>query len=234
MISVEKAVIARLTKSGERFEILVDPEKALEIKMGKDFDLDEFLASQEIFEDAKKGLRSSEEKLNKAFGTTDREVIVKRIIKEGDVQITTEQRKKMIDEKTKAIANIISKRGVNPQTGVPHPPDRVLRAMEEAKVKVDLEKRVEEQIDSVVKSIQTIIPIKFERVQIAIKVPPSFAGKAANMIRNFGSLLKEEWKSDGSYLCLIEIPAGIQQDVYDRLNSLTHGQVEVKIIKKGD
>lgn len=234
MISVEKAVIARLTKSGERFEILVDPEKALEIKMGKDFDLDEFLASQEIFEDAKKGLRSSEEKLNKAFGTTDREVIVKRIIKEGDVQITTEQRKKMIDEKTKAIANIISKRGVNPQTGVPHPPDRILRAMEEAKVKVDLEKRVEEQIDSVVKSIQTIIPIKFERVQIAIKVPPSFAGKAANMIRNFGSLLKEEWKSDGSYLCLIEIPAGIQQDVYDRLNSLTHGQVEVKIIKKGD
>jgi ribosome maturation protein SDO1 len=234
MISVEKAVIARLTKSGERFEILVDPEKALEIKMGKDFDLDEFLASQEIFEDAKKGLRSSEEKLNKAFGTTDREVIVKRIIKEGDVQITTEQRKKMIDEKTKAIANIISKRGVNPQTGVPHPPDRVLRAMEEAKVKVDLEKRVEEQIDSVVKSIQTIIPIKFERVQIAIKVPPSFARKAANMIRNFGSLLKEEWKSDGSYLCLIEIPAGIQQDVYDRLNSLTHGQVEVKIIKKGD
>jgi len=47
-------------------------------------------------------------------------------------------------------------------------------------------------------------------------------------------LLKEEWKSDGSYLCLIEIPAGIQQDVYDRLNSLTHGQVEVKIVKKGD
>jgi len=234
MISVEKAVIARLTKSGERFEILVDPEKALEIKMGKDFNLDELLASQEIFEDAKKGLRSSDEKLNKAFGTTDREVIVKRIIREGDVQITTEQRKKMIDEKTKAIANIISKRGVNPQTGIPHPPDRILRAMEEAKVKVDLEKRVEEQIDSVFKSIQTIIPIKFERVQIAIKVPPSFAGKAANIIRNFGSLLKEEWKSDGSYLCLIEIPAGIQQDVYDRLNSLTHGQVEVKIVKKGD
>jgi len=234
VISVEKAVIARLTKGGERFEILVDPEKALEIKTGKDFDLDEFLASQEIFEDAKKGLRSSEEKLNKAFGTNDIEIIVKRIIREGEVQITTEQRKRMIDEKTKAIANILSKRGVNPQTGVPHPPDRILRAMEQAKVKVDLEKRVEEQIDSVLKSIQTIIPIKFERVQIAIKVPPSFAGKAANMIRNFGSLLKEEWKSDGSYLCLIEIPAGIQQDVYDRLNSLTHGQVEVKIVKKGD
>jgi len=234
VISVEKAVIARLTKGGERFEILVDPEKALEIKTGKDFDLDEFLASQEIFEDAKKGLRSSEEKLNKVFGTNDIEIIVKRIIREGEVQITTEQKKKMIDEKTKAIANIISKRGVNPQTGVPHPPDRILRAMEEAKVRVNLEKRVEEQVDSILKSIQTIIPIKFERVQIAIKVPPSFAGKAANIIRNFGSLLKEEWKSDGSYICLIEIPAGIQQDVYDRLNSLTHGQVEVKIVKKGD
>jgi ribosome maturation protein SDO1 len=232
VISLEKAVIARLIKSGVKFEILVDPEKSIELKSGKDISLDDLLASEEIFEDSKKGLRASSENLNKAFGTNDLNIIVKTIIKEGEVQITTEQRKKMLEEKTKAIVNIISKRGVNPQTNLPHPPDRILRAMEQAKVRVDLEKRVEEQIDNVLKGIQTIIPIKFEKIQIAIKVPPSFAGKAPSIIRSFGSLIKEQWGSDGSYISLIEIPAGIQQEVYDRLNNLTHGQIEVKVVKK--
>ena len=232
MISLEKAVIARLIKSGVKFEILVDPEKSIELKTGKDISLDDILASEEIFEDSKKGLRSSSENVNKAFGTNDLNVIVKTIIKEGEVQITTEQRKKMLEEKTKAIVNIISKRGVNPQTNLPHPPDRILRAMEQSKVRVDLEKRVEEQIDNVLKGIQTIIPIKFEKIQIAIKIPPSFSGKAASIVRSFGPLLKEQWTSDGSYISLIEIPAGIQQEIYDRLNNLTHGQVEVKVVKK--
>lgn len=232
MISVEKAVIAKLIKFGEKFEILVDPEKAMDLKTGKDVSLDDLLASEEIYEDSKKGLRASNENINKAFGTNDIKKIADTIIKEGEVQITTEQRKQMLDEKTKAIANMIAKRGVNPQTGLPHPAERILRAMEQVKVRIDLEKRVEEQVDNVLSSIQSIIPIKFERIQIAIKVPPSFAGKASNIVRSFGTLLRDEWNKDGGYICLIEIPAGIQQEVYDRLNNLTHGQVEVKIVKK--
>jgi len=232
VISVEKAVIARLTKSGEKFEILVDPEKALDLKTGKEVAIEDVIASEEVYEDSRKGLRAASEKVSKAFGTNDLKIIVNKIIKEGEVQITTEQRKQMLEEKTKAIVNIISKRGVNPQTGLPHPPDRILRAMEQAKVRIELEKRVEEQVDNVLKSLQTVIPIKFEKIQLAIKIPPEFSGKAGSTVRSFGTLIKEEWKGDGSYFCLIEIPAGIQQDIYDRLNNLTRGQVEVKVFKK--
>jgi ribosome maturation protein SDO1 len=232
MISVEKAVIARLTKSGEKFEVLVDPERALELRMGKDIALDNLVASEEIYEDSKKGLRASKENINKAFGTNDLNIIIKTIVKEGEVQLTTDQRRQMLEEKTKAIASIISKRSINPQTNLPHPMDRILRAMEEANIRIDLDKRVEEQVDTVINGIQSILPIKIERIQIAIKIPPSFAGKASNIIRSFGTLLKEEWASDGSLMSLIEIPAGIQQEVYDRLNNLTHGQVEVKIVKR--
>jgi ribosome maturation protein SDO1 len=232
MISLEKAVIARLIKSGEKFEILVDPEKAMEFKTGKDIPLEELIASEEIFEDARKGTRTTNEKINNAFGTNDLNVIAKKIITEGEVQITTEQKKQMLEEKTKAIATLISKRGVNPQSGIPHPVDRVLRTMEQAKVRIDLNKRVEEQLESVLEEIQKIIPIKFEKIQIAIKIPPEFSGKAGSVVRSLGVLLKEEWAGNGSYICLLEIPAGAQPEVYDRLNNLTHGQVEVKIIKK--
>ena len=232
MISVEKAVLARLVKSGEKFEILVDPERALEMRMGKDIALDDLVASEEIFEDSKKGLRASKENINKVFGTNDINIIIKTIVKQGEVQLTTDQRRQMLEEKKKAIATIISKRSINPQTNLPHPADRILRAMDQAKVRIELDKRVEEQVDTVINNIQSIIPIRIERIQIAIRIPPSFAGKASNIIRSFGTLLKEEWASDGSLLSLIEIPAGIQQEVYDRLNNLTHGQVEVKIVKR--
>jgi len=232
MISLEKAVVAKLTKGNEKFEILVDPEKAMEFRTGKDFPVEELIASEEIFEDVGKGTRAPSEKINKVFGTNDLNTIAKRIIKEGEVQITTEQRKKMLEDKTKAIATLISKRGINPQTGVPHPPDRILRVMEQAKVRIDINKRVEDQLEGIFEDIQKVIPIKFEKIQIAIKIPPEFSGRAGSVVRNLGVLLKEEWANDGSYIGLLEIPAGMQPEVYDRLNNLTHGQVEVKVIKK--
>ncbi len=233
MVSVEEAVIARITKNNEKFEILVDPEKAFELKSGKDVKLDDILAINEIYEDSKKGLRASDEKINKAFGTNDLETIVKIIIREGEVQLTTEQRREMVEEKTKAIASSIARRGVDPRIGTPHPVDRVLRAMEEARVRVDIDRRIEDQIESTIKAIQSILPISFEKLQVAIKIPPAYAGRAANVIRDLGTVLKEEWRNDGNYICLLEISAASQQDVYDRLNSLTHGEVEVKIVKKG-
>jgi ribosome maturation protein SDO1 len=231
-ISVDKAVIAKLVKGGEKFEILVDPVNALDLKSGKEVSKDDLLASDEVFEDVKKGLRSSPDLLNKTFGTNDILEIAKKIIKQGDVQITAEQRKEMMENLRKKIAATISRKGINPQTDTPHPPERILRAMDEAKVKIDIAKKADEQVDSTLKAITPIIPIRFEKLQLAFKIPAQFAGKASGVMRNLGKVVKEEWKSDGSYICLLEIPAGLQNDVFDKLNSLTHGQIESKIVKR--
>ena len=115
---------------------------------------------------------------------------------------------------------------------MPHPADRVMRAMEQAKVRVAIEHGVEEQIDGILKALQPIIPIRFEKVKVAIKISAEYAGRASGVIRNFGTPSREEWGGDGSYLCVIEIPAGLQKEIYDKLNNLTHGSVEVKIIKE--
>ena len=227
-ISTEDAVIARITKGGEKFEILVDPHKALDVRSGKDVPIEELVVSEEIYENSAKGLRASEDKINKAFGTNDIKTVVYKIIKQGDVQLTTEQRREIVERKRKAVASIISKQAINPQTGLPHPVDRIERCMEQAKVRIEPDKDPEQQIESVLESIQSIIPIKFERIMLAIKIPAQFAGKVSSIIRNFGKLVKEEWKADGSYVCMIEIPGGMQQDVYDKLNNITHGQLEVK------
>ena len=37
--------------------------------------------------------------------------------------------------------------------------------------------------------------------------------------------------SDGTINAVIEIPAGLQNDLFDKLNELTHGEIETKILK---
>ena len=76
-----------------------------------------------------------------------------------------------------------------------------------------------------------ILPIKFEMKEIAVKIPGEHAGKSHLVLNSFGKILKQEWQSDGSLLAVIEIPGGLEQDFYDKLNSITHGNNEVKLIK---
>lgn len=231
MVSVEDAVIARVTRDHNHFEILVDPEKALRFKKGEDISIDSILAVRDVFKDARKGERVPEDDLEKVFQTTDINKIAAQIMKEGDIQLTTEQRRRFIEEKRKQIADIISKQGVNPQTKLPHPVQRILNAMDEAHVLVDPFKPAEEQVKNVVSGLQEILPISIERVEIALRVPIQYAGKASSVVRNLAPVKKEEWKSD-AWIAVIEIPAGMQANIYSKLNELTSGQVEVKVVKK--
>ncbi|MCD6477997.1 MAG: ribosome assembly factor SBDS [Candidatus Aenigmarchaeota archaeon] len=230
-ISTENAVIARLISHGKKFEILVDPYKAMEAKRGKDVPIDDLTVIDEVFEDSAKGERCKEEDLKKVFGTDDFKTIAYRIIREGMVQLTTEQRRKIREEKKIKIANIISRKSVDPKTKIPHPPQRILNAMDEARVHIDETESAEAQVERVLTALKPVIPISMESVKIAIRIPAAFVGKSYGKIKEFGEIKKEEWKNDGSWFCVIEIPAGMQGDFYELLNSLTKGEAETKIIK---
>jgi len=231
MITLEDAVIARLEYYGEHFEILVDPDMAADFKRGEAIEVQEILAVEEVFKDAKRGDKASEEAMMKAFNTTDILDAVAIIIRKGHVQLTAQQRKEMTEEKRKKIVATITREAINPQTKLPHPARRIEIAMEEAKIHIDPFKSVDEQVNTVLKAIRIKIPIRFERVQVAIKIPGDFSGKVYNVIPEFGKTRKEEWQQDGSWVAIVEIPGGVQDNFYRKLNELTHGQVETKLLK---
>ncbi|MCX6814636.1 MAG: ribosome assembly factor SBDS [Candidatus Aenigmarchaeota archaeon] len=231
MVSVDKAVTARITKEHMHFEILVDPEKAMEFKRGKDIGMDSILAVQDIFKDASKGERAGAHELERYFKTSDIFRVAEEIIRHGEVQLTTEQRRKLIEEKRRQIAEIISKQGINPQTKLPHPVTRILNAMDEARVSIDTVKSANEQVEAVLSKIQPIIPIAFERMEVAIKVPVANAGRLASVMRNIATVKKEEWGAE-YFFAVLEIPAGMQSEIYKKLNDLTGGRVESKVIRE--
>jgi len=231
MVSLEKAVIARITKEHSHFEIMVDPELALEFKRGKPVSIESILAVQDVFKDAGKGERAAAIDLETHFKTSDVLKVAEEIIRHGEVQLTTEQRRRLTEEKRKEVAEIISKQGINPQTKLPHPAARILNAMDEAKVHIDMIKPASEQVEAVLDKIQPIIPITFQRLEVAIKVPASSAGRLASHLRGLATVRKEEWQGE-NFFALIEIPAGMQAEIYKKMNDLTGGKVESKVIRE--
>jgi ribosome maturation protein SDO1 len=222
-------VVARYEVKGQRFEILVDPDKALEYREGKKVDIEEVLKGDYVYKDARKGDKVSPEELIRVFGTTDLKVIVDTIIKKGELQLTTEQRRRMLESKRRQIINYIARSAVDPKTRTPIPPQRIEKAMEEAKVTVDLYKGVEEQAAAIVKAIARVLPIKIARARFTVKVPPEVAPRVAQDLRRLGELKAEEWGKDGSFKVEFEVPAGLQTEVIDRINKLTKGSAEVKV-----
>ncbi len=231
MVKMEDAVIARLDIDNESFEILIDPESAQKFKEGEDIDLIESLAIDTIFKDSKKGDKASEEKINKTFGTNDISEVARKILLDGTIQLTTDQRKEMQENKRKQIVASIVRNAINPQTRTPHPAQRIEMAMKEAKVQIDPFKPVDVQVQYVLDKLRAIIPIRFEKLKVAVKLSGENYGKTYADITGFGKIIKEEWQDNGSWIGVVEIPAGLQMEFFDRLNSRTKGDVETKIIK---
>jgi len=230
VIPLERAVIARLDSHGHHFEIYVDPENAWKVREGKDIPLDDVLASDEIYKDASAAEKASEEVLSKTFGTSDYKEIAKKIMRDGEIQLTTEQRKKMQEQKKKQVIEMIARGAVDPRTNMPHPPARIERVMEENRIRVDPFKSAQRQLEDVIDQLRDKLPIKFAKARIAIKIPAEYAGKSYGYVHDL-KRTREEWGNDGSLMAIIEIPAGLQSEVYDKLNALTHGSVETKLLE---
>ena len=232
MIPLDHAVVARLESFGEKFEILVDPHMAALVRQGQKVEIEDVVAALNVFGNASKATRASDETLMKVFHTTDFDTVARRIIEKGEIHLTADQRKQMVEEKRRQVITFIARNAVNPQTGHPHPPTRIEMAMEQARVNIDPFKHVDEQVKEVVKALRPLLPIRFEELRLAIKIPPDFAAKAYGDIAAASTMEKDEWLKDGSWVCVVRIPAGIQGDFYDLINKLSKGEGQVKILNQ--
>jgi ribosome maturation protein SDO1 len=236
MISLDEAVTARLESHGARFEVLVDPDAALAIKRDEfDGELEDVIAAEDVFEDASRGDRPAEEDLEEVFGTTEPLEIIPEVIRRGEIQITAEQRREMQEQKRRQLINTIARNAVNPQMDdAPHPPERIERALEEAGFRVDPMEPVENQVDDALDELRPIIPIRFDEVVMAVRLPAEHAGAGQARIREFGDLQREEWQADGSWVGVLEFPAGLQNEFYDLVNEVTSGEGETRVVRDED
>ncbi len=250
-------IVGRIAKEGRTFEMLLDPDRAWEAKKlireeinkrlveGKDksrVSVEELLKNPKIaielifeslivFEDLRRGKKATDGDMEAVFNTKEGRIIAGHVLLDGEIQWTHSQRDEEKAKKLKQIITIITKNAINPQNKKPHPYQRIEKAIEEAKVNVDLMKNAEEQVDDVIKQLRAILPIRMEQVELALKIPSVFTAKGYNIVAQLAQIKKEEWQSDGSWVSVVSLPAGLQMELVDKLNKLTHGRVQTKIMK---
>jgi len=231
MVSLDKAIIARYAKFGKNFEVWVDPKFAREFRNNQNIDIFDVVVAREIFSDAKKGKRATEEDLIKAFDTTDFEKVLLKILKSGDIQLTTEQRHDIADKKRKQIVEIIARGAIDPRTKMPHPRDRIERMMKEHKIHIDLNKTAQEQVKTVLDKLQEYLPISIEESEIWIKLTAQDASRLYGVLKEY-NLSNEKWNTDGSLEGVCKMPAGVTGEFFDRVNKSATGHVDSKVLEK--
>lgn len=223
--------VVRYSFEGDKFEILVKPDAALNYKLGKKIEQGSVMISDDIYTDSSKGTKPPSEKMIKAFGTDDLAEAARIILQKGDLNLTTDQRRKMTDEKRRQIIEFIAKTYVDPRTHLPHPPLRIEQAMKDGRVSVDPQRGVEAQAKEIVDKLRAIIPLKAEIIELLITIPAQYASRSYAALKSAGTLKNEKWQNDGSLKAILEIPAGAKPNMIDRLGSITRGSAEVEVAK---
>jgi ribosome maturation protein SDO1 len=181
---------------------------------------------QEVFKDADKGKRASPDELEREFSTRQIMEAAEEIFEKGDMQLTTDQKKEMREDKHKQIVQMIARRAQDPKTGNPHPPQRVENALEEAGFNADAMKDVEGQFDEAIDAIRPIIPVSLDEKEVAIKIPNDKAGKAYDKIQQTAEVLEEQWGKE-YFFAKIKVPAGVLTELMEEIQEITGGESEV-------
>jgi ribosome maturation protein SDO1 len=211
-------VTARITKAGKHFEVLVDLDDAMKFKKGES----DFIQAETdiIFRDLKKGERAPTADLENAFGTADVNEIVRKIVKEGEVQTTQDFRDAEQEKRFNQVVDFLSRNAVDSQSGNPITGERIKSALEQSRVNIK-NSPIENQIQDILEELRKILPIKLEVKKVKVTIPAIQTGKAYGVVANYKE--SENWLDDGSLEVIVKVPSGMIMDFYDKLNSVTHG-----------
>jgi ribosome maturation protein SDO1 len=224
--------IVRYEKHGRRYEMLVNPEPAWLFLQGEEVEIDDIFEVFDIYENVSRGAKITQDDLDVAFeNMTDREMAIK-ILKEGQLQLTADQRNEILKEKRAEIVNFIHIHCINPRENTPIPKDRIDKAIMDLGVNISYKEEAKNQALEVIDMLKPIMPIRLESVKLAVKIPPSSTGSLYGFIISAGNLIQEEWLSDGSLAVMLQIPSGTQADFLDQITSRTKGKAQVKILER--
>jgi ribosome maturation protein SDO1 len=219
--------LARIKKAGKNFEIMVDLDSALAFRKGESDFIE--AESSRIFTDAKKGNVAPTKDLQEAFKTTDVNEIVKKIVKEGEVQLNQEYRDEAREMKIKQVVDFLASNAIDPQTKRPHTPERIRSALINSGIHIK-DGPIDKQIKEIIEEVSKILPIKIETKKVKINIPAINTGRAYGVVSHY--IEQEKWLDNGDLEIIVKIPSGVIIDFYEKLNGVTHGSALTEEVKE--
>jgi ribosome maturation protein SDO1 len=153
-----------------------------------------------VFVNVSKGEVAKAGDLQKAFGTSEVNDIVKevrlyyfpsthpnhtfvQILKKGEVQVGDKEREHDLTSLRKEIATLVAEKCVDPSTQTPYPVGMIEKAMAEAGFSVKQNKTAKSQVSECIKQLQNDSGLPIQRARMRVRV---------SMPTNDGKLLREK------------------------------------------
>eukprot|EP01129_Flabellula_baltica_P009761 TRINITY_DN4046_c0_g1_i1.p1 TRINITY_DN4046_c0_g1~~TRINITY_DN4046_c0_g1_i1.p1 ORF type:complete len:252 (-),score=62.25 TRINITY_DN4046_c0_g1_i1:28-783(-) len=225
--------IVKLKVNRNTFEIISQPGKPVLFRRGQ-LSLPECLESDDIWVNFKKGDRASESDLMTAFETTDPLAIAERIMTDGEIQFTAEERREFLEEKRNQIISYIHKYFMDPRSKRPHPRTRISNALDQLNVRVDPNEKTKVQVKAILKRLPEVLPIKKDTIEGDLTVPHKFLGQIYGIFRDVIQIKNENYTSDGCTYTILLVPGDYDQFMADmtalckdEFQFNIHGAIEV-------
>jgi ribosome maturation protein SDO1 len=219
--------LARLKRDGTVFEVIIDPQKAFEFLETGSVDIEDILTAPDVYTDAQSGEHAKESDLIRSFGTTAPHEIARTILEDGEVQLSAEQRAAIKERLERRVLDAIARRGVDPRTDNPHPRARIESALEEVKFRIRESVPIEKNVADAIDAIRAVLPIKVALKTFDVTVAPHHSGKVLGIAGRLGDIKHQEWGAQGSLTITLEIPAGMRDELYTKLNDATSGDIDI-------
>ncbi|KAI0089773.1 SBDS protein C-terminal domain-containing protein [Irpex rosettiformis] len=169
-IKLTNVSIVRLKKGGKRFEIACYKNKVQEWRNGVETNIDDVLQIANVFVNVSKGELAKHQDLQKSFGTTEQDEIVKEILKKGELQIGDKERSHDLTSLRREIATLVSQKSVDPSTQRPYPVGVIEKAMTESGFSVQQGKTAKSQVSTCIKTLQEKSELPIQRARMRVKV----------------------------------------------------------------
>ncbi|KAI0932847.1 hypothetical protein AcW1_000149 [Taiwanofungus camphoratus] len=202
-IKLTNVSIVRLKKGGKRFEIACYKNKVQEWRSGVETNLDDVLQIANVYINVSKGELAKAQDLQKAFGTTDQDPIVKEILKKGELQVGEKEREHDLTSIRREIATLVAEKCVDPTTQRRYPVGVIEKAIAEAGFSVRPGKNAKSQVSECIKLLQTEskLPIQRARMRVLVKIPVADADRLRSQVLECAESVErddkgaEEWET---------------------------------------
>ncbi|KAG2345321.1 Shwachman-Bodian-diamond syndrome protein [Suillus weaverae] len=211
-IKLTNVSIVRLKKGGKRFEIACYKNKVQEWRNGVETSLDDVLQISNVFMNVSKGEVAKSNDLQKAFGTSTVDDVVKEILKKGEVQVAEKERDHDLASLRKEIATIVAEKCVDPATQRPYPVGMIEKAMAEAGVSVKAGKNAKSQVAETLRLIQghSTLPIQRARMRVRVVLPATEGERLQEQLRALAETVEKEDKGESWETVMLIEPSQIR------------------------
>jgi len=231
-IKLTNVSIVRLKKGGKRFEIACYKNKVQEWRNGVETDLDDVLQISNVFMNVSKGEVAKANDLQKAFGTSEVNDVVKEILKKGEVQVGEKERAHELGNLWREIATQVAGKCVDPATQRPYPVGMIEKTMTEVGFSIKQGKNAKSQVLDCIKLLQTssTLPIQRARMRLRVTIPTADKECLRARILEGAEMVESEDDGEADWVVTLLIDPGQFRVLNDLLQKGAKGKGRIETL----